>query len=685
MDLKSWIKKNYWILLLIAIFLFSYWIRAFNIIPDRILSFDPTFQYRFTKYIADWGHIPLWDELTYYTGRLTNQEVSPLMLYATVFAHNILKNFNFSLLTTASYMSAIYGALLTIPAFFLIKRLAGEKAGLLGAFLIGTAPQILIRTFGSSYDTDQVALFFILLNLYLGLRFLQNKSIANFCWMTISLLASILAWGLSIYAFLIIVASSFLYLILQIFLIESENRRISKRLKKEFSKYKNELVSLIGIFTISTILGSLLKLNIIESILAIIGFATKPEKWIVNISIAELQPFNIFNLNGWMMATGRFITGDKLIDTILTITIISFTLIGLFYNYKKDNRRLSFLVTIFCLGIYTTFRGIRFTEFSSILFLIIIASGFGYLLKLLNKDKLLKGLALGIGILFAFSAMSMGIQYGQNLGPDQNQNWETAWEFLRTQTPEDSIVGTWWDPGHMIAALAERRDFADGAHCGTQCMYNINNRITDLGKIMATSSEQESLELIRKYKGTSSKVYWIASNDLISKYQWLQYFGTGCDATKDPSCQLYQLIPQQQALQNENSEIIVRIYSNIIIVNNGYVNIPIYTQNNEGFIFNNILLYDQSGKITSAQVPESQVAELNKGIAPIMTQLGITMSDKITPTTIWISKDMTYVVMIPDTLKNTIFTKMFFLEGQGLQNFKQVFRNEQVKIYEVIV
>jgi asparagine N-glycosylation enzyme membrane subunit Stt3 len=682
--MKIKMEKKYWILILLAIFIFSLWIRSFNIVPDRVLSFDPTFQYRFTKYIVDWGHLPLWDELTYYVGRQGDIIVSPLMIYLTAFIHNILtKNFGLSLLTTASYMSAIYGALIVIPAFFLVKRLAGIKAGLLGAFLIGTAPQILIRTFGSSYDTDQMALFFLILNLYLGLRFLQKKTIPNFCWMTIGMIAATLGWALSIYSFLLIIGSSITYLLLQTFLIESENRNITKKIKKSLIEYKNELIGLIGVFSVSTLLGYILKIDLLKNIMVIIGFASKPEKWIVNISIAELQPFNIFNLNGWMMATGRFITGDKLIDTIITITIISFTLIGLFYNYKKDNRKLSFIVTLFFLGIYTTFRGIRFTEFSSILFLIIIASGFGYLLKSLNKDKLLKGLALGIGILFAFSAMSMGIQYGQSLGPDINYNWDSTWEFLRTQTPEDSIVGTWWDPGHMIAALAERRNFADGAHCDNSCLFTINDRITDLGAIMAISNEHDSLELIKKYKGTSSKVYWIVSDDLISKYQWLQYFGTGCDATTDPTCQLYQLIPQQQALQNENNDIIVRIYSNIIIVNNGYVNIPIYTQNNEGFVFGDILSYDHNGEITSLQVPESQITALTKSVEPIMDQLDIKMSDKMIPTTIWLSKDMTYVVMIPDTLKNTIFTKMFFLEGQGLQNFKQVFRNEQVKIYEI--
>jgi hypothetical protein len=40
--------------------------------------------------------------------------------------------------------------------------------------------------------------------------------------------------------------------------------------------------------------------------------------------------------------------------------------------------------------------------------------------------------------------------------------------------------------------------------------------------------------------------------------------------------------------------------------------------------------------------------------------------------------------VIPPTLRNSVFTKMFMLEGQGLNNFKEVFRNEQVKIFEVL-
>ena len=685
MEIKDHIKKNYWIIILLFIFLFAYWVRAFNIIPDQILGFDPTYQYRFTKYITDWGHMPLWDELTYYVGRTVDQNTPPLMLYITSFIHNTIgKAIGFSLFTTASYMSAVFGALIVIPAFFLVKKLAGEKAGLLGAFLIGVAPQALIRTFGSSYDTDQMALLFILLNLYLGLRFLEKQTIPNFCWFTLGIIASVLAWAMSIYAFVAVAAASALYFIIQTIFAESESRNISRKITTQFKKYKYEILGITGILIVSHILGMILNLNIIGSILSIIGFALRPEKWIVNISIAELQAFDIFNLQGWMFATGRFITNQPIIDMVITFIILSFTVAGIAYNYKKDNRKLSFILTLFVLGVYTTFRGIRFTEFSSILFLVIIASGFGYTIKYFDKNNLLKTLAVGSAIFLIFIGASLGTQYGLQLGPDINQNWDNAWTFLKTQTPKDAIVGTWWDPGHMIAALAERRNFADGAHCDNSCLYTINDRITDLGKIMATSSESESLKLMKKYKGTSSVVYWIASDDLIAKYQWLQYFGTGCDYKTNSKCELYQLSQRQQVLQNDQGEPIVVVYDSLILLPGSPSEIPAYiTPENQAFIMKNIIKYDTTGNIVKYSIPDSEITNIKNSLTEITDQVGITISNETIDLTIWLSRDYSYAVIIPKSLENTVFTKMFFLEGEGLENFTQVFRNEQVKIYEI--
>lgn len=135
------VKKYLWVFALVFIFLFSYYIRAVNITPNRLLSFDPIFQYRYTYYIANYGHMPAWDELTYYAGRSIDINTSPpLMLYITAVIYWLLKSFGLSLMTVASYMSAIYGAAIILPAFLLGRELSNKYGGLLSALLMGTAP-----------------------------------------------------------------------------------------------------------------------------------------------------------------------------------------------------------------------------------------------------------------------------------------------------------------------------------------------------------------------------------------------------------------------------------------------------------------------------------------------------------------------------------------------------------------
>src|SRR3990172_8802602 len=117
MDMIKVLKDKWWLFVLIAILLFSYHVRAINIVPERLLSFDPTFEYRYTKYFADWGHMPAWDELTYYVGRLIEINTTPpLMFYITSVIYWLISSSGISLLTLSAYMAAVYGALMIIPA-----------------------------------------------------------------------------------------------------------------------------------------------------------------------------------------------------------------------------------------------------------------------------------------------------------------------------------------------------------------------------------------------------------------------------------------------------------------------------------------------------------------------------------------------------------------------------------------
>jgi hypothetical protein len=81
---------------------------------------------------------------------------------------------------------------------------------------------------------------------------------------------------------------------------------------------------------------------------------------------------------------------------------------------------------------------------------------------------------------------------------------------------------------------------------------------------------------------------------------------------------------------------------------------------------------------------ETEKETLIQTLKPLEKQLNFRFTNQSIPMTVWIPQHYAYIVIIPQTLRNSVFTKMFMLEGQGLEHFKQVFRNEQVKIYEVI-
>jgi asparagine N-glycosylation enzyme membrane subunit Stt3 len=586
-------------------------------------------------------------------------------------------------------MSAIYGALITIPAFLIGKELSNNYGGLLTAALMGSAPQILTRTFGSSYDTDQIVLFFIVLNLYLGFRVIRKRTIANFCIALIGFTAFMLTWIYSFYPLIIMFVSIIFCIILENF---TENGKFHKfnfsKFKKSLMVSKSKFLIIILIFISVFLIGVLNDRNVINDLLVLIGFAQRAEQWIVNVSIAELQPFNIFSLEGWITSTGRFFTDDMIMNNMILLFFLLVIVLGLFRSLRKEPEIAAFLITLLVIGVYTSFRGIRFTEFTSALFIILIGAGFGILTKDTN-DEIRKTILIGAGIFIALIAMNIGAGTGKQLGPDINSNWENAWDFLKTQTPELSIVGTWWDPGHMITGLAERRVYADGAHCQLgkdgehACLYTINDRITDLGKIMVYDNENESLNLIRKYQGDSPKVYWIASDDLIGKFQWLQYFGIGCDARVEERCPLYIQIPEQSRSLDDNGNIVLRKYGNVMVFQGLNIPVPFYVQSINGALFDEIIYYS-NGEVNEFKMNESEKQSLVQILKPLEKQLNFRFSNQSIALTAWIPQHYSYIVLIPPNLRNSVFTKMFMLEGQGLEHFKQVFRNEQVKIYEII-
>jgi asparagine N-glycosylation enzyme membrane subunit Stt3 len=682
--IKNFLVKYWYVFVLIGIFLIAFQIRAMSNVPNQLLDFDPIFQYRYTWYLVNWGHLPVWDELSYYPGRIVNIDVNPPLIYYLTALGYYIQQFlgrGWSLMTTASFMSAIYGALIVIPAFLLGRELSNKYGGLIAAILIGTAPQILDRTFGSSFDTDQLVIFSIVFSLWAGYYMYKKKSIPSVCLFTLALLIFILSNTAWAYALAIVFGSLILYFVMNFIF-----RRAGKIKEGSlFGELKDAIKLTVLLVIILSIAGYITtgKIIIAEGINDLLIFTFAPQTMIVNISIAELQSFNL-GLDNLIQVVGGFTTGMAYLDDLLLTAFITLIAIGFIMSYKKRNLMgLSFLLTLLVVGIFTAEGGYRFIEFSVSIFSVLIAVGFGYLIE---NVKLVpaKVLLLTFVVLLFIFVIHTGFAIGQQLGPGTDPNWENAWTFLRTRTPADSLVGTWWDPGHMIAGKADRRNIADGAHCPDDpnwCLWGINMRIEDLGKIMATTDENESISLIKKYQADSSKVYWIASVDLIGKYRWLQYFGTGCDGTTDKSCPLYTEIPATGNLYNQYGQTAMIQYQNVNLYVGGNLPIPMY-QNGINIALFKAVLYNVNGTVQGLNI-DAQKDQIISSLKPLETNLNGRFVNQTIDLTAWIAPDYSYMVLIPDNLLNTVLTKMYLLNGQGLTHFKQVYANSELKIYEV--
>ena len=120
-----------------------------------------------------------------------------------------------------------------------------------------------------------------------------------------------------------------------------------------------------------------------------------------------------------------------------------------------------------------------------------------------------------------------------------------------------------------------------------------------------------------------------------------------------------------------------------IMIYNAQIPLPMFVQGINIALFDEFIVYNGTQAVP-IKFTEDELNSVLTSLKPLEEQLNARFTNQTIPVTVWMPRDFSFVVIIPPNHRNTVFTKMFFLEGDGLEHFKQVFRNEQVKIYEVI-
>lgn len=102
--------------------------------------------------------------------------------------------------------------------------------------------------------------------------------------------------------------------------------------------------------------------------------------------------------------------------------------------------------------------------------------------KFLRPEQKARRAALIMSCVVAALAASIPIkniskQLPKILTPIYNSTWDRALLFLKNHTPENSIITTWWPPGHFIKSTARRAVSFDGASINYPQSYWISNAL----------------------------------------------------------------------------------------------------------------------------------------------------------------------------------------------------------------
>ncbi len=700
-------------------------------IPDLVADYDPWWFYRHAKEILDNNlKPPSWDILSFFPpGRPF--PTSSGWLYTIILFYKILNIFAETTFMKAAILSpAIMTALSVIPAYFLGKRLSNEWGGVATAIFAVMTPVFIGVSLAGYLDTDVVVVFYSYLCVYAMFLAMKNPKWYFIAFAVMTNLLFVYSWWFGWYVILFF--STLIPLIFLVNFIKHYKRNNGKINLKEFLReLKEPLLPLITIVILTNIIGELIGLsNVIIFVLTASGFRLG-QGVIVNVSVAELQPVDVLTKSGFNSVIQR-------IGTIPSyFMLIGLPILVVYKLYKKEKISVEEIFLFFwgSITFLIILNGVRF----ALLFSVAVAASAGYVIGniinyIKNKETLLKSTIFGllIFLLILYTSQTLAISMNSG-GYDISSNWISMLDWLKSNANKKSLVTTWWDPGHIIAGYTGLRVHGDGAHCGpTECIpYNHNDRIQDMGKIMSTNNETEAVKILKKYTQLKpedcekvkikygdivpkeacesiSDVYFISSSDLIGKFTWMNYFGgyrspigsrddflknPGSCCASTPKTEDGQMSCGEFSYQNrgvwvwcpwilslqrdqtgkpivmankDGSNVFSYDYGGtglrFSIVQRNDTIIPIY---NNKFVITNLMFFKESGEV--------QLVDLSDYPTKLEKIDGL----------LWIQPGFENAIYFAPQIKDSVFVKTFFFNGEGLNNFELVYSNPEIKMFKI--
>jgi asparagine N-glycosylation enzyme membrane subunit Stt3 len=282
---------------------------AYSRLPGRtdiIADYDPWYFYRISELLYKNNfRIPEWDLLSFFPpGRPFPKTLG--YEYFVVILYKIESLFiKIDFMKAATYVPIIMSVMSVIPAYLLGKELSNKWGGLATALFISMSPTFIMVSMGSYMDTDTVVVFYSLLSIYTIFLAMKKRSWPFILLALLTNMAFIFSWWFGWYVttfFLAYIPAFFAFRMFEGFIRKGRLPSI----KSVFIELKPMLIPLLSIIVLLNIVMHALGFsNFIGFLLAASGFRAGSESLLVNVSVAELQPINIFTKEGFRAVAAR--------------------------------------------------------------------------------------------------------------------------------------------------------------------------------------------------------------------------------------------------------------------------------------------------------------------------------------------------------------------------------------------
>jgi dolichyl-diphosphooligosaccharide--protein glycosyltransferase len=727
---------------------------------DSYYNYRMTYDYLDHNYLGDTvlGGSP-WDLHSYYpSGRPA--AYPPLIVYITVFIYELVNSFvNAPLNEVAIWLAPFIASLAVVPAYLFVRKLTNEYGGIAAGILVGTVPAYFTHTFAGFFDTDMFNMLFpILIVGFFTASITESNIKTRSVYVSLSavfLLVYSMAWEGWWYIFYLLVGTAFVYLLISNYMFEMEN---IKSFNYYFDKVKYIMRQPALFSLITFVILSITLLSVYFGLPGLIDTLTRsagnsqlhtslqitsyPN---VYVSVDELKIPTITEILGKLGGIIPFIFG------ILSIPWLIWKLkpekakkVGNIPKNKRNTQKkikinknstekkntvnphliknkknyllyaILFTIWILIMGFALT-QGSRFIE----QFSIPITLGAGvfvglmtpYFAKNIQNKRYCTIAALILIALVAYAPLSSAYIFSNSIYPNVDDSMYNSLTWIKGNTPQNTVITSWWDFGHFFTAVADRPVTFDGGSQNTPRAYWVgkalltNNENLSAGILrMLTSSGDDGYLTLENYTGNTGK-----SVEILDKILPVDKPAAQDILTKD-----YNLTPDQaqNVLKYTHP---AKPAPHVLLLNNMYLLSKSYWwsyfgswnfQNNTGKGYSYSAQQAASRQVNGTTVISAQngiVAQINgsKVVAGfqyeqnnqihilephklIMVQNGNVSMNKIVSNSssfsiILVKENNTYLaVMLNKELEDSMFTRLYLTKGAALSKFKLLHKEGKI-------